>query len=113
MSVYDTPVYDKDIFYKLPEPTKNRNNNILSMSVYDKPVYDEDIFYELPVLMSNIFRCRSMTMRSTMRLKEETTSWQRSTECCRNTSFSTFDPAQLLLRPHGSFKSTGSLLPIF
>ncbi|KAG6417532.1 hypothetical protein SASPL_119715 [Salvia splendens] len=67
MPVYDTPVYDEDIFYELPEPPKNSNNNILSMPVYDKPVcdedilsmpvydkpvYDEDIFYELPGLMS-------------------------------------------------------------
>ncbi|KAG6387271.1 hypothetical protein SASPL_152458 [Salvia splendens] len=43
MPVYDTPIYDENIFYELPEPPKNSNNNILSMPVYDKPVYDEDI----------------------------------------------------------------------
>ncbi|KAG6387070.1 hypothetical protein SASPL_152252 [Salvia splendens] len=43
MSIYDTPVYDEDLFYELPEPPKNSNNNILSMLVYDKPVYNKDI----------------------------------------------------------------------
>ncbi|KAG6399521.1 hypothetical protein SASPL_141002 [Salvia splendens] len=52
MPVYDTPVYDEDIFYELSEPPKNSKNNILSMSVYDKPVYDGDIFYELLGLVS-------------------------------------------------------------
>ncbi|KAG6437291.1 hypothetical protein SASPL_102205 [Salvia splendens] len=52
MSVYDTPVYDEDIFYELPKPPKNSNNNIFLIPVYDKPVYDEDIFDELPGLVS-------------------------------------------------------------
>ncbi|KAG6382747.1 hypothetical protein SASPL_157544 [Salvia splendens] len=52
MPVYDTPVYDEDIFYELSEPPKNSNNNILSIPVYDKPIYDEDKFYELPGLVS-------------------------------------------------------------
>ncbi|KAG6414266.1 hypothetical protein SASPL_126984 [Salvia splendens] len=58
MSVYDTPVYDEDIFYELPEQPNNSNINILSMSVYDKPVYDEDILsmpvYDKPVYDEDI-----------------------------------------------------------
>ena len=34
--------------YDADEPSKNTNSNIFSMLVYDTPVYDEDIFYELP-----------------------------------------------------------------
>ncbi|KAG6437145.1 hypothetical protein SASPL_102056 [Salvia splendens] len=58
MPVYDTPVYDEDIFYELPEPPKNSNNNILAMPVHDKPVYDEDILsmpvYDKPVYDEDI-----------------------------------------------------------
>ncbi|KAG6388696.1 hypothetical protein SASPL_150128 [Salvia splendens] len=49
MPVYDTPAYDEDIFYELPR----------SMPVYDKPVYDEDILsmptYDKPVYDEDIF----------------------------------------------------------
>ncbi|KAG6405559.1 hypothetical protein SASPL_133149 [Salvia splendens] len=68
MSVYDTHVYDEDIFYELPELPENSKNNILSipvyvkhvlMPVYDKPVYDKDILlmlvYNKPVYNDDIF----------------------------------------------------------
>ncbi|KAG6434433.1 hypothetical protein SASPL_106067 [Salvia splendens] len=34
--------------YDADEPLRNSNNNMFSMPMYDTPVYDEDIFYELP-----------------------------------------------------------------
>ncbi|KAG6437263.1 hypothetical protein SASPL_102175 [Salvia splendens] len=55
----DDPLFS-DVFtsYDADEPSKNCNNNILSMSVYDMPVYDEDILlmpvYDEPVYDEDI-----------------------------------------------------------
>ncbi|KAG6436552.1 hypothetical protein SASPL_101453 [Salvia splendens] len=54
MPVYDTSVYDEDIFYELPEQPNNSNTNILSMPVYDKPVYDGDIL-SMPVYDKHVY----------------------------------------------------------